>query len=62
MNTVYKNKPSVTQRCSKRNQPNQSVGVKASVETTKDGKSVLKLTSKETGTGQFTFIVNGEFC
>jgi len=38
----------------------QSVGVKASVETTKDGKSVLKLTSKETGTDN-SFIVNGEF-
>ena len=38
----------------------QSVGVKASVETTKDGKNVLKLTSKETGTDN-SFIVNGEF-
>ncbi|NDO47195.1 flagellar filament capping protein FliD [Clostridium sp. MD294] len=38
----------------------QNIGVKASVETSKDGKSVLKLTSKETGTDN-SFIVNGEF-
>lgn len=38
----------------------KSIGVRASVETTKDGKSTLKLTSKETGT-ENSFIVNGQF-
>ena len=37
----------------------QNIGVKASVEV-KDGKSTLKLTSKETGTDN-SFIVNGTF-
>lgn len=38
----------------------QNIGVRASVETTKDGKSTLKLTSKETGT-ENSFTVTGQF-
>lgn len=38
----------------------KNIGVRASVETSKDGKSTLKLTSKESGT-ENSFIVNGQF-
>ena len=38
----------------------QNIGVRASVETTEDGQSVLKLTAKETGT-DYSFSVTGDF-
>ncbi len=38
----------------------QNIGVRASVETTEDGKSLLKLTAKETGT-DYAFSVAGDF-